>query len=297
VTLPNFFVIGEARSGTTSLHYYLGQHPNVYMCPVKEPNYFAFDGVGTTLRGPAARWLADTSVLDDAAYSSLFNGVNEESAIGEVSPRYLSAPDAAKRIYAAVPNAKIIAILRQPTDRAFASFLGGRREGWEPCESFEESLADLDRRLSDVWSGGCYEIDGYYASCLSRYFDLFSPTQIRVHLYEEFVRDPEPVVRDLFNFLEIDTEFQPDLSITYNPSGQIRNPVLRTFWRTSYLARKILRPQLPKTLREAAYAWITRDLVKPRLLEVTRGEITERYRDDIRQLEKMLDRDLSHWLP
>ena len=106
-TLPNFFIVGAAKSGTTSLYHYLGQHPQVFMSPVKEPNFFSH---GMSRRCPGA---PDEVVISDCGeYRDLFAGVQNECAIGEASTSYLPNPDAALRIRERVPGARIIAMLR-----------------------------------------------------------------------------------------------------------------------------------------------------------------------------------------
>jgi len=94
VTLPNFFVIGAGKSGTTSLWRYLEQHPEVYMSPIKEPKFFAFEGGVPDFRGPKTPW----AVTDLEAYRALFAGVSEEKALGEASAYYLYTEEAPERI-------------------------------------------------------------------------------------------------------------------------------------------------------------------------------------------------------
>jgi len=296
MTRANFYVIGAARSGTTSLHHYLGQHPEIYMCPVKEPNFYAFDGSTAHLRGPSAQWLSDHSVVSRSAYAALFENAGNARAIGEVSPLYLSTAGSAERIQHENPGAKMVAILRHPVDRAFASFVAHRREGWEPCANFREAFDDDGRRVEEGWVLQSLFSAGCYAEKLTPYYQRFLSTQIRVYLYEDLVQAPAALMADLFAFLDVDSDFVPDLASRYNESGEIRNPLVALLWKHSYRLRRELRRFLPKSLRDLAYARITRDLHRPYLDDRLRAELTERYRDEIVRLQNMIDRDLSHWL-
>ncbi|MGQ4646866.1 sulfotransferase domain-containing protein [Lyngbya aestuarii] len=112
MTMPNFFVIGAMKAGTTTIHNYLKQHPQIYMSSIKEPDFFCYDG---------QRNCAITNLED---YRALFQGVSDEIAIGESSTTYLELPQiTAERIKSDVPNAKLIAILRNPVDSVYSIYL------------------------------------------------------------------------------------------------------------------------------------------------------------------------------
>src|SRR5580765_3646808 len=121
MTLPNFLIIGAGKSGTTALYEYLKQHPQVYMSPVKEPRFFAFEGESVNFGGPWGERLNPEVMAFNsiASYSALFEDVEDETAIGEASPIYLWAAKAAARIHRRVPDARLIAILRDPVERAY----------------------------------------------------------------------------------------------------------------------------------------------------------------------------------
>lgn len=117
--LPNFIVGGALKAGTTSLNYYLKQHPDVYMCPLKEPRYFAYeidnpDHVqGRGLYFPIKTW---------EQYTTLFAEAGEQSVIGEVSPHYMISPIAPQGIHDRLPNVKLLFSLRQPVKRAYSVY-------------------------------------------------------------------------------------------------------------------------------------------------------------------------------
>ena len=116
---PNFFIIGAGKSGTTSLYHYLKQHPQIFMSPVKEPKYFAFAGQRLNYTGPGDARIVPETTTTREAYLDLFREAGDQSAVGEASTVYLGPINGtAQRIAQQVPEARIVAILRQPADRA-----------------------------------------------------------------------------------------------------------------------------------------------------------------------------------
>jgi hypothetical protein len=293
---PDFIVIGAARSGTTSLHHFLGQHPQIYMCPVKEPNFFAFDGELGELRGPHTAILAGHSVVEREAYLRLFDGVRDETAIGEVSPRYMIAEGCAERIYRQLPGMKLIAILRHPVERAWSGFVGHRKDGWESCSDFREAFRAEPARMAARQSLGLHFSSGLYATQLRPYFDRFARDRIHVALYDDLCSDPAALLRGLFRFLEVDPGFAVDTSVRHNPSGEIRNPALRWSWQRSEHLRRTLRGWIPKGWRDRAYASLTRSLDRHELPPEFRQEFAPYFREDILRLSDLIGRNLDHWL-
>ncbi|TCJ15544.1 sulfotransferase, partial [Rubrobacter taiwanensis] len=184
MTLPDFLVIGAGKAGTTSLYYYLRQHPQVYMSPTKETNFFALEGQRVAFRGPGVEERINAwTITELSEYERQFAGVRGERAVGEVCPLYLYSERAAERIKRHVPEVRLIAVLRDPAERAYSSFLMLRRSGREPLEDFAAALEAEDRRVAGGWEYAWhYRRAGYYHEQLSRYYALFDPAQIRVYL-------------------------------------------------------------------------------------------------------------------
>jgi hypothetical protein len=297
MTLPNFLVIGAAKSGTTSLHQYLRQHPQIYMSRLKETNFFAFDSDRPDFGGPDGDVFNRDCVCRMEDYVRLFDGRTDEIAVGESSPRYLGAEGAAGRIKRCIPDARLIAILRHPADRAFSAFAMRQRDGWEPCATLDEAIADEPRRIEERWGSGIYLRPGFYAKLLQPYFEHFHRDQIRIYLYDEFATAPDALLEDLFGFLGVDRRFRPGTAQKLNASGIIKNPVMRLIWTKTHPLQRTIRPLLPKTAREGVSRFFL-GLEKVRLPfpPEQRERLTNFYRDDIRQLEKLIGRDLSIWL-
>jgi hypothetical protein len=298
MTMPNFVVIGAAKSGTTSLYHYLDQHPDVYMSPVKEPNFFALEGEKADFRGPGAderinRW----SVTDLDAYRRLFEGASDEKALGEASPLYLYSEKAAERIKHHVPEAKLIVVLRNPADRAYSSFLHVVLNGREPYKDFARALEAEDERIRANWDWVWhYKNMGFYHEQLSRYFEAFGPEQVQVHLYEDLNRDPNGVVRKTYEFLGVDASFVPRDPPRYNVTGVPRSKLLNDLLRKKNPLKSAVRPFLPKKFRRRLLIDMqNRILVKPPFPEDVRGQLVAGFTEDLSKLQELIGRDLSGW--
>jgi hypothetical protein len=302
MTMPNFLVIGAMKSGTTALYYYLKQHPQVYMSPVKEPNFFAFEGEEPRSEwDKEQRWVHRSTVTNIEAYRALFRRATNEKALGEASHWYLYKPKAVERIKHLVPEAKMIAVLRNPVERAYSHFLHSVRTGTEPLTDFAEALrADGSGARSETERED-YVGRGLYHKQLSRYFDTFDRDQMSIYLYEDFKKAPVETLQDIFRFLEIDKTFTPDVSRKRNVSGYPKSKALDRILRGSYPVRNALKVYLPPRLRwslSKVYDDLeTRNTAKPPEIgpEVKR-ELIEVFRDDVLKLQELINRDLSAWL-
>jgi len=296
VTLPNFVVIGAGRCGTTSLHRLLGQHPDVFMCPTKSPNHFAAHLAQPPWENPAAVAMARHWVADPLRYESLFDAATTQCAIGEVSPVYLQAVDAARALHERCPGAKLVAILRDPAERAYAHFIGRRRDGIEPVATFEEKVGtELADPLPDDVAFGHYIGCGRYHHFLSPYLERFAPEQMLIVLYDDLAADPATVLRQVFGFLGVDSSFEPTPVERLNRSGEIRGRLRRTVWTSTVRARTALRPYLPARLRTAIGRPFVADVHKPPLDPMLRARIVAALDADLAALEQYLGRELSAW--
>lgn len=302
--LPNFIIIGAGKSGTTALYEYLASHPEVYVSPVKETNFFALEGE-QLIDGkddPEQMHHYPWSITDWESYQQLFANVNGEKAIGEVSPMYLYSPEAAKKIKDRLPNVKIIAILREPVDRLHSRYMHLARENREPTATFEEALD----RTSIWWKRNDLIREGFYYTHLQQYYQLFDPAQIRVYFYDDFRKDPISLVQDLFSFIGVDPTFLPDLSAEFNVSGRIKNKSLDKWIGQDSLLKKGLERTVPslmtsvkknQRLRKFINQLRKKNLQKEPLKKETRRALIDQvYKTEIEDLQKLLQRDLSHWL-
>lgn len=295
MTLPNFLIIGAGKSGTTSLYEYLKQHPQVYMSPIKETNYFAYEnGIEHLLDNK----IAFVKTLDE--YATLFRDATIEKAIGEASPRYMWCSRTAARIKEQLPAAKLIAILRNPVDRAYSAFNMKVGNGTE-TRSFGEALrAEQEASAENRVRGETRYIEnGRYNKLLQPYFELFPREQIAVHLFDDLAANPNAVMQRIFQFLNVDDTFVPQLRTRHNPSGSPPVAALNVLFRKTRFT-KILRRSLPpvvSTFLMDKQAELKGRLLKTQVLDCElRALLHEKFRNDIVALQATLQRDLSHWL-
>lgn len=303
MTMPNFLVVGAPKCGTDSLCDYIGQHPEVYMCPSREPNFFVAEGQGDIpYRGPGDREVLrqwDMWVSSLERYQALFAGANSEKAIGEGTTWYLYDERAPERIRHHIPQAKLIAILRNPADRAYSAYNMLLRDGREPIRDFARALAAEDERVRDGWEPMWhYRRVGFYSNQLRRYYELFDAAQVHIVLYDDFNARPGGVLRELFRFLQVDDQFEPDMSERHNVSLV---PKYHTFHRliAGYNPLKAAaKTVLPGGFRQRVKGnLVSRNLSTPELLPTeTRQHLIEVFRSDILDLQELIDRDLSRWL-
>lgn len=317
--MPNFFVIGAAKCGTTSIHNYLSQHPQIFMSAIKEPNFFAFEGEEVNFKGFAdndnlpvkdpgdydnCRYRR--TITDINAYKNLFKNSAGKIAIGESSPCYSYIPKASERIKHHVPHAKLIAILRDPVDRAYSQYKSMIRYSHEPLD-FLSAIEAEQNRIYDNWAPTYhYKSRGFYYKHLKRYYDIFDKNQIRVYLFENFSRYTADVLRDLFTFLEVDNTFIPDLTVKHNVGSEqiiLKNKTINDFLVKKSMIKSALMHITPdifiSMLKKRILKHNTdyaKNIVKSRLPVETRMRLISEYHEDITQLQELIGRDLSHWL-
>lgn len=299
--LPNFLVIGAPKAGTTSLWDFLRAHPQVYMpADVKETNYFVLEGKRASYRGPGdEEGLNRVAVTDRARYERLFDGVTDEMAVGEVSPFYMSDADIPRRISACIPRAKMVAILRNPVDRAFSSYLHLVRDGRETLD-FATALQREAERAAANWEPlWRYRDLGLYHKYLSRYYELFDPGQIRVYLFEELIGDKRETLANLMQFLGIDNSVEIELK-KMNSAAHVtlaKNRLIKDLVFEDNIVKQAAKRWLPAgSVRMARDLLVSVNSYKPRIAASVRRELQAFYRRDIEALERLIDRDLSRWL-
>jgi len=299
---PNFFIIGAPQCGTTALYDTLTQHPEIYMSPVKEPHYFTFDGDPPTYHGLNGDYFKRVAVSRPRDYLMLFKDVTSEHAIGEASTSYLRSEFAAERISEIMPHAKIIAILRQPAERAYSHYQYLRCHATEPATCFRDALEQESKRKASGWSDiyFYYKVGLYYPD-LCRYYKIFPREQVKVYLYEDWNRTPEFILRDLYQFLGVDDKFvhKPIRSnVTRIPKSKyIHRMITRSNWSKFFAS-----PFVSETVRHNVELKARKlndkfNLCLPPVIdENIRFSLTQNYREDIFKLQDLICRDLSHWL-
>jgi hypothetical protein len=302
ILLPDFLIVGAAKSATSSLHFYLGQHPEIRMPARKESWFFSFVDNPPHYRSPAD--LEDVvSRLED--YLALFDGVHPQQRLGDASPSYLyTYCETIRNIRAVYPpeyvdRLRIIISLRDPVIRAWSQYRTFARTVHEPL-TFERAIepSTIARRLSDDWNI-FYDYIGFgrYYQQVKAYLEAFGEERVLVVLYEDIEADSIAVCQSIARFIGVAPDFVPDVSERFNSvSGEpmvkwiaralkSRNPVKRT-----------LAACLPKELREKLLLALGARFLKQRALsQSTRLSLKRVYADDITRLEGLINRDLSRW--
>jgi hypothetical protein len=290
--LPNFIVIGAAKAGTTALHWYLAEHPAVFMTRVKDPSYFAYglDAQGKLLWGDPEHHRFPVRSLEE--YERLFAETGAAVAIGEASTMYLECPQSAARIRSQVPAARIICSIRHPVDRAYSDYqmyLRSRGRRLEPAR-------DLSARAAWARPDSRWMQIGKYHGQLSRYFDTFPRAQVHVLLFDDLRRDPLKVVQEVYRFLEVDPTFAPDFDTPHNVGGMPVSMLLESLL-TSTAIRSVVAPWIPVQAANWVRRLRTRNMrPAPRLPSELRQELTKPFRDDIARTSELIGRSLEHWL-
>jgi hypothetical protein len=284
---PNFFIIGAPKAGTTSLYQYLKQHPDIFMSSVKEPHYFS--------RVPRSKnpLAYNQPVRNEQEYLNLFRNAANFPIRGEASPSYLWSPIAAENIYRQTPNAKLIAILRDPIARAYSHYLMDVRSNRQHLSFYDALLADIEKNLP-VWDVANLYVDlGNYARQLENYLKVFPPDQVLVLLYEHLTNAPDEVMKKVLSFLEI-----APADVSMLDLGKIHNRFLTPrkglLWvQEKSILRNIYQKLLPLSLRAALRnRFMMRPGKKPAVDDKSRDLLQKIYTPEISALEKLLDRPL-----
>lgn len=280
MVFPNYIVGGVQKGGTTSLHAYLAQHPQVCVAKKKELNFFN------------SQWDKGTQW-----YSMHFRHCLGARAIGETSPLYLWNREVPGRMKRALPRIKLIFLLRNPTDRAFSNYLFNiSRLAWDPFEPFHEAI-HTDKGQRHLVS------KGFYSSQLRGFFRHFSQEQIRLFASERLKTDPDPVLSECYSFIGTDAHFQADTRILYNetkvPDSLSLKLLLRLLWVLRLHEKKLLVRQVIKLGKKLGLRLRHISLLaghQPVLDSESREYLDDLYAPSIEELRAEFEFDVSDWL-
>ncbi|MFI5171738.1 MAG: sulfotransferase family protein [Chitinophagales bacterium] len=310
---PTFLIVGAVKAGTTSLHEYLQMHPEIFMSPIKETNFFSdadmlFEhfnvdykqdvslNVEKYLKGPMDKKVHIAHVRSWDDYQKLFRDVKNEKAIGEVSNSYLFLPSAPASIKNKLPEAKIIMVLRDPVERLYSQYLMNLKLGKiTEKDLLKEIRADQEKRIKGWGVSHLYLEVGKYYEQVKRYFDTFPAAQIKIILFDDFKKDAPAVMKDIFQFLNVDPDFQIDLSKKYNEAGMPRFGKLN-YWLTQTGVQGLVKKMFPDKLKNKIKSIIYTKTNIPSITAEERKYLKDYYQDDNIKLSKLINRDLSKWL-
>ncbi len=280
---PNFFIVGADKAGTSSLYSYLYQIPEVFMSRIKEPNYFSINTI------------ADNHPLkpirDKKNYLNLFKNVKDEKIIGEASPSYLSDHDAPKLIYQVSPDAKILISLRDPVERVYSHYLMLKRLGSKISTFHNQIEISLNEKKNKKEDRILLE-NGLYFQHVKRYLSIFRKEQVKIIIFEDFVKDTKNTLKEILNFLNLKNELHDFKPEPYNKYGEVRGPLSQKILQNMTIRRiseMFISPSKRRILKEK---FILKEKIKPELEENDRILLVNYYNEDVKNLKNLLGREL-----
>lgn len=309
--LPNFFIVGAAKAGTTSIYNYLDQHSDVYMSPIKEPHYFSKDIQHKDFN---KSYLKNTFFsLDDylskhelekkhiafidneSQYLQLYRDVKHEKKIGEISNGYLYSKVAAEEIYKFNPKAKIVIVLRDPIDRAFSHWMMDL-QGEDVCrKSFIDAITKDQTKEDKGWGKSHLYVElGLYHDQVKRFQDIFPEEQILIMLYDDLKNNQVNFFNEMFCFLNIESisiNQNKHYNVSLIPKYPLVNSIIRSLRLNQYIG--II---LPKTIKQKIKKLLLNNNDLPILTIYEKAQVMSYFTEEINKLEKLINRNLSMWL-
>jgi len=285
---PNFFIVGAARSGTTTLYYTLKKHPDIFMSPVKEPNYFCNDNYGKKVN----TW---------EEYLNLFKKARDEKIIGEASPKYLYCKEAPQNIKSKIRNPKILIQLRNPVDRAISHYQWEKMGGKEPL-SFKEAIKKEKERIEQGYPFSYHYVHvGLYYEQVKRFIDTFGGKNVKITIFEELIKNPKKVLKEIYEFLEVDTNFVPNEIPHYNISKNPKIKIINNFMGKDYFIQKLIKKLVPFEVRKKIVYTIKDKLnVSSSQIEIDLSKwdkinLYKKFLPDVKKLENLTNINFSIW--
>jgi hypothetical protein len=308
--LPNLFVVGAMKAGTTTLYRYLAGHPDVFMSPIKEPHHFTADldpervaplyrqateGLEAFLDGPMSPPRHMAYVRDRGQYMRLFRDAGGRRWRGEATPSYLFSPETPGLVREAVPDARVVMVLRDPVERAVSHYRMDLGEGLVRS-SFAQAVAE-DRRAAGMGypTDSLYLAMGMYARQVRRWMEAFPAGRVRVYLFED-LRANESFTADLAAFLGVDPAgFRP---ATGHANRSMAPRWVMVNWLLHRSGAKALVSRLaPAPLLAAGKRLWYREPQGSAIPRALTDELRARFAPDVAELSALIGRDLSRWMP
>lgn len=294
--LPNFIVVGFPKSGSTALHYYLENHPEIFMPLKKELHFFSSDKLLKLNKGPGDKEVKKFMITSLSDYKKIYKNVKHEKAIGEVSPSYINHPDRIPLIKKTLGEPKIIIILRDPINRAYSNYLHLLREKREDLP-FLEALKKEDTRIKEKYS------DFWYYKFNSTYFekvDQFKKSFKDVYLLtqEELNNNTKETVKSIYSFLGVTIKTPDNLNIRYNAGGLYKDNLITNLILKQSLIKSTLKKIIPITpkMKNLKERFMLRFHKKaPQISEEEENFLVEKFKNDVIKLNSFYDVNTSNW--
>ena len=302
--MPDFLVVGAPKAGTTALHDALAAHPQLFASPVKEPKYFLTEGAPPERRGqrgPGDAHSAQEWIWRERDYRALFDSAASDQLAYESTPFYLWDVASHRRIARALPDVKLIAIIRDPVDRAFSNWSHLRADGLEPEADFLTACRREPERVAAGWAPFWRYLDlGRCGSQLQHLFAHVDPARVHILRYRQLVDEPVTTLDTICAFLGVDggvLSGLPDANIGTWAAHSRVNSVLRRAVRAGAGVGAHLPPRAWRVAQRQLLAAMRRGATpRPRLDPAQRVALLGNFVDDNALLCRVLGADYSDWL-
>ncbi|SHJ83169.1 Sulfotransferase domain-containing protein [Tangfeifania diversioriginum] len=296
---PNFFIVGTAKSGTTTLYYHLSKHKDVFFSKHKEPYFFSTKYVNLPHNGP------EDNINDERRkklssinhYLKLFVNAKDQKILAEASTDYLYYSKTANDISKFNPNSKILIVLRNPIERAFSAYYHQVNKGRETL-SFSDALKKEESRIENnfsfIWR---YKQMGLYSKQIQHYLNVFPSENIKILLFDDIKNDVNKVIKEILNFLEIDTKLYVDKSVKQRVTGIHKNKTINYLFEKPNAVKRIFKSIIPLKIRSKLKNNISNwNIKKPEMSISDRKYLIDYFKNDIKLTENIIGRDLSSWI-
>jgi sulfotransferase family protein len=302
VALPDFFIIGAPKAGTTALHAALAAHPSLFMSVVKEPKFFLTDGPPPTRGGgPGDVQTYREHIWRRADYEALFRAAPPGALRGESTPFYLYSTAAQERIRALIPHAKLIVILRDPVERAHSNWTHLWSAGLEPVGDFVRACAEEDARIAAGWAEFWhYTRLGKYGEQLENLFLRFGTEQVFILRYRTLIDAPARTLDDICQFLGVQPGIighVPRQNVTAHPAPSLSHRAGARLLRGAALAGRHLPGSAGTALTQPLERFLQQNAGRRQPLSwEQRQALLPHFEDDIRLLERLTEAYFGDWL-
>lgn len=286
---PAVYVLGAPKCGTTSLHEYLGQHPDIFVSEKKELHFFSSALLDAAANGPGDAYALRTLVRGEAEYLHWFSDAAASQITVDVSPSYLYHHQAATRVRAARPDARLIAVVRDPVEKSYSQYLHMVRAQRETL-SFEAALEAEPTRIADAWSDMWrYTESSFYSRQLRAWAEVFGTEALLVLFSEDLSRRPDDTMRRVFDFLAVPPR-PVARSTRRNAGGLARSKRIARFVEGPNRAKLVVRKIVPESIRGRIALRLLEANTgkKPELAAGTRRALENRFAPEAEELSRFV---------
>ena len=293
---PNFIIAGFPKCGTTSLHHYLSEHPQIFMPSQKELHFFTYEILSKLKNGPKDGAVKKTQIQDSKKYLDFYRNVKNEIAVGDASPSYINYPNQFLKIKEYLEDPKFIIVLRDPINRAYSNYLHLKREQRETL-TFKEAVNRENKRIKDKYSDfWYYKFNSTYYNKILKAKETFK--EVLIITSEELNENHEATMKKVYKFLDVDCDFiTKRKSNRFNKGGYYKkNLFTKIIFQPSKfknLIKKFIKPTPSLKILLARVASLFRAKTEE-IDEETVLYLTKHFKDEVKKL-KSLNINTSNW--